>query len=57
MLSFVEIMKNVMKINQYQIDYKLYGYKIKFNNLKYTKTCSFHIKQNDTSKKICNHDV
>jgi hypothetical protein len=46
MLPLVGIM-NILKINQCQIYFKMYGYKMWFNNLKYTKTCCFfHMKQN-----------
>jgi hypothetical protein len=35
-----------MKINKYQIHYKMYGYRIWFSDLKCTKTSYFHMKEN-----------
>jgi hypothetical protein len=49
-----------MKINQYQIQENNYGCRMWSSGLKYTKTCSFHMKQNveiKTFKKIYNHVV
>jgi hypothetical protein len=45
---------NIMKINQYQNPIKnIYGCRMWFNGLKYTKTCySFHLKQNVKIKNI-----
>jgi hypothetical protein len=45
-LPLVGIM-NIVKINQYQIHYNIYGYRLWFNGFKYTKVCSFHMKQNN----------
>jgi len=44
-LPLVGVM-NIIKINQWKIHLKMYGYKVWFNGLKYTKTCSFPMKQN-----------
>jgi hypothetical protein len=35
----------IMKNNQYQMHKKLYGYKVRFNGLKYFKACFFDIRQ------------
>jgi hypothetical protein len=48
MLPLVGNMKitKIMRINQYQIQESNYGCRVWFSGLKYTKTCSFHMKQN-----------
>jgi hypothetical protein len=47
-LPLVGIVKitEIMKINKYQIQENNYGCRVWFSGLKYTKTRSFHMKQN-----------
>jgi hypothetical protein len=50
----VGIMKitEIMKISQYQIQENNYGCGVWFSGLKYTKTCSFHMKKNVEIKNL-----